>query len=65
MVKESNGEEVDKTKVSKKGKFKLKRISSGKYIIKFTGDKIESKSISVMDDDVKGFIVTIKSVKSP
>ena len=36
LVKESNGEEVDKTKVSKKGKFKLKRISSGKYIIKFT-----------------------------
>ena len=25
LVKESNGEEVDKTKVSRKGKFKLKR----------------------------------------
>ena len=35
LVKESNGEEVDKTKVSRKGKFKLKKISSGKYIIKF------------------------------
>ena len=37
LVKESNGEEVDKTKVSRKGKFKLKKISSGKYIINFTG----------------------------
>ena len=51
IVKESNGEEVDKTKISRKGKFKLKKINSGKYIINFTGDKIESKSISVMDDD--------------
>ena len=42
LVKESNGEEVDKTKVSRKGKFKLKKINSGKYIINFTGDKIES-----------------------
>ena len=63
LVKESNGEEVDKTKVSRKGKFKLKKISSGKYIIKFTGDKIESKPISVMDDDVEDFIITIKSVE--
>ena len=63
LVKESNGEEVDKTKVSKKGKFKLKKISSGKYIIKFTGDKIESKPISVIDDDVEDFIITIKSVE--
>ena len=62
LVKESNGEEVDKTKVNKKGKFKLKKINSGKYIINFTGDKIESKSISVMDDDVEDFIITIKSV---
>ena len=27
LVKESNGEEVDKTKVSRKGKFKLKKLS--------------------------------------
>ena len=40
LVKESNGEEVDKTKVSRKGKFKLKKINSGKYIINFNGDKI-------------------------
>ena len=65
LVKESNGEEVDKTKVSRKGKFKLKKINSGKYIINFTGDKIESKSISVMDDDVEDFIITIKSVEEP
>ena len=48
LVKESNGEEVDKTKVSRKGKFKLKRISSGKYIINFTGDKIESKTVQII-----------------
>ena len=65
LVKESNGEEVDKTKVSRKGKFKLKKISSGKYIINFTGDKIKSKPVSVMDDDVEDFIIAIKTVEEP
>ena len=65
LVKESNGEEVDKTKVSRKGKFKLKKISSGKYIINFTGDKNESKPISVMDDDIEDFIITCLLYTSP
>ena len=63
LVRESDGEEIKKTKVSKRGKFKLKKINNGRYKINFSGDIDLSSQISVMDDDIQDFIIIIKDVE--
>ena len=43
LVNETDGEEVKKTKLNRKGKFKLKKIDSGKYIINVDATSKQSK----------------------
>ena len=60
LVNKTDGAEIKKTKISKKGKFKLKKIATGKYQINVDADGKGSLPVNVMDDDVKDLVVIIK-----
>ena len=60
LVNKTDGAEIKKTKISKKGKFKLKKITTGKYQINVDADGKGSLPVNVMDDDVKDLVVIIK-----
>ena len=59
LVNETDGEEVKKTKLNRKGKFKLKKIDSGKYIINVDATSKQSKPVAVMDGDVENITITL------
>ena len=61
LVSKADGSEVKKSKISKKGAFKLKKISPGKYQINALANGKASVSVSVVDDNIKDLIVIIKS----
>lgn len=61
LVSKADGSEVKKSKISKKGAFKLKKISPGKYQINAVANGEASVSVSVVDDNIKDLIVIIKS----
>ena len=61
LVNKTDGAEVKKTKISRKGKFKLKKIATGKYQINVDADGKGSLPVNVMDDDVKDLVVIIKN----
>ncbi len=59
LVNKTDGAEIKKTKISRKGKFKLKKIANGKYQINVDADGKGSLPVSVMDDDVKDLVVIV------
>ena len=63
LVNKADGAEVKKTKISRKGKFKLKKIATGKYQINVDADGKGSLPVNVMDGDVKDLLVIIKNDK--
>ena len=61
LVNKADGAEVKKTKISRKGKFKLKKIATGKYQINVDADGKGSLPVNVMDGDIKDLLVIIKN----
>ena len=59
LVKKQDGSEIKKTKINRKGEFKLKKIQTGKYQINVDAEGQGSLNVDVMDDDVKNLIVTL------
>ena len=59
LVSKTDGSEIKKTKINRKGKFKLKKIATGKYQINVDADGKGSLPVNVMDDDVKDLVVII------
>ena len=59
LVNKTDGAEIKKTKISRKGKFKLKKIANGKYQINVDADGKGSLPVNVMDDDVKDLVVIV------
>ena len=48
LIKDADGSEVKKTKLNRKGDFKLKKISSGKYTLNIDTGVKNSSSVSVL-----------------
>jgi len=63
LLNKSDGTEVKKSKINKKGKFKLKKIQPGKYQIDAITDLKQSVNINVVDEDIKDLIITINPAK--
>ena len=59
LVKRQDGSEIKKTKINRKGEFKLKKIDTGKYQINVDADGKGSLNVNVMDANVKDLIVTL------
>ena len=59
LVNKKDGSEIKKTKINRKGEFKLKKIQTGKYQINVDADGKGSLNVDVMDGDVKNLIVTL------
>ena len=62
LINISSGLEVKKTKLNRKGEFKLKKVSSGKYTINIDAGGKESSPVSVMDDDVENLNLIVNTV---
>ena len=65
LIKEADGSEIKKTKLNRKGNFKLKKISSGKYTLNIDAGVKNSSPVSVMDDNVENLDLVINIVKEP
>lgn len=63
LIKDADGSEVKKTKLNRKGDFKLKKISSGKYTLNIDAGVKNSSPISVMDDNIENLDLIINIVK--
>ena len=59
LVKKQDGSEIKKTKINRKGEFKIKKIQTGKYQINVDAEGKGSLNVDVMDGDVKNLIVTL------
>ena len=59
LVNKQDGSEIKKTKINRKGEFKLKKIQTGKYQINVDAEGKGSLNVDVMDGDVKNLIVTL------
>ena len=59
LVKKQDGSEIKKTKINRKGEFKLKKIQTGKYQINVDAEGKGSLDVNVMDGDVKDLIVIL------
>ena len=59
LVNKQDGSEIKKTKINRKGEFKLKKIQTGKYQINVDADGEGSLNVNVMDADVKDLIITL------
>ena len=64
LIKDADGSEVKKTKLNRKGDFKLKKISSGKYTLNIDAGVKNSSPISVMDDNIENIDLIINIVKA-
>ena len=62
LINKKDGTEIKKTKVNRKGTFKFKKISNGKYQVKLDESDQGILSVDVMDDDVKDLVVIIKNL---
>ena len=62
LINKTDGSEVKKGKISRKGVFKLKKIANGKYQINVDADGKGTLPVNVMDDDVKDLVVIVKSL---
>ena len=63
LIKDADGSEVKKTKLNRKGDFKLKKISSGKYTLNIDAGVKNSSPIAVMDDNIENIDLIINIVK--
>ena len=63
LIKDADGSEVKKTKLNRKGDFKLKKISSGKYTLNIDAGVKNSSPVSVMDGNVENLDLIINIVK--
>ena len=63
LIKYADGSEVKKTKLNRKGGFKLKKISSGKYTLNIDAGVKNSRPICVMDDNIENIDLNINIVK--
>ena len=63
LINKTDGSEVKKGKISRKGVFKLKKIANGKYQINVDADGKGILPVNVMDDDVKDLVVIVKSLR--
>ena len=61
LVNKTDGSEIKKTKINRKGKFKLKKITPGKYQINAEAEGKGSLPIDVVDNDIKDLVVIIKN----
>ena len=61
LVSKTDGSEIKKTKINRKGKFKLNKITPGKYQINAEAEGKGSLPIDVVDNDIKDLIVIIKN----
>ena len=59
LVKKQDGSEIKKTKINRKGEFKLKKIQTGKYQINVTAEGKGSLNVNVMDGDVENLVITL------
>jgi len=59
LVNKKDGSEIKKTKINRKGEFKLKKIQTGKYQINVDADGKGSLNVDVMDGDVKDLVVIL------
>ena len=62
LINKTDGSEVKKGKINRKGVFKLKKIANGKYQINVDADGKGTLPVNVMDDDVKDLVVIVKSL---
>ena len=62
LINKTDGSEVKKGKISRKGVFKLKKIPNGKYQINVDADGKGTLPVNVMDDDVKDLVIIVKSL---
>ena len=62
LINKKDGTEIKKAKVNRKGTFKFKKISNGKYQVKLDESDQGILSVDVMDDDVKDLVVIIKNL---
>ena len=59
LVKKQDGSEIKKTKINRKGEFKLKKIQTGKYQINVNAEGKGSLNVDVMDGDVENLVITL------
>ena len=59
LVKKQDGSEIKKTKINRKGEFKLKKIQTGKYQINVNAEGKGSLNVDVMDSDVENLVITL------
>ena len=59
LVKNQDGSEIKKTKINRKGEFKLKKIQTGKYQINVNAEGKGSLNVDVMDSDVENLVITL------
>tara|TARA_Y100001968_G_scaffold330924_1_gene384045 strand:- start:851 stop:1945 length:1095 start_codon:yes stop_codon:yes gene_type:complete len=63
LINKTDGSEVKEDKISRKGVFKLKKISNGKYQINVDAGGKGSLPVNVMDDDVKDLVIIVKNLE--
>ena len=59
LLKKQDGSVIKKTKINRKGEFKLKKIQAGKYQINVEAIGKGSLNVDVMDGDVENLVVTL------
>ena len=62
LINKTDGSEVKKGKISRKGVFKLKKVANGKYQINVDADGKGTLPVNVVDDDVKDLVVIVKGL---
>ena len=61
LVSKTDGSEIKKTKINRKGEFKLKKITPGKYQINADAEGKGSLPVDIVDNDIKDLVVIIKN----